>query len=211
MHVFTHESIAVGADRPTHQPVERLAALRAIPGLLVIRPGDANETAVAWRVALETRDRTVVLILSRQALPTQDRRRYAPADGLRCGAYVPLEARGPTPQLILIASGSELGLIFTAADRLHAQGIAVRCGSMPSWELFEAQTLADQRRVLPPSVGAKLAVEGGVAQGWHRYVGPGGGVLSLETFGVSAPAHDVQTRYGFTVDEVCRRAMELMR
>jgi transketolase len=167
VHVFTHDSIALGEDGSTHQPVEQIAALRAIPNLTVIRPGDANETAVAWRVALETHDRPVVLVLSRQNLPTLDRSRYAPADGLRRGAYVLLDPPGGTPELILIASGSEVGLIVAAAQRLQGEGIAVRCISMPSWELFDALPQAERDIVLPPSVSARLAVEAGVAQGWQ--------------------------------------------
>jgi len=209
VHVFTHDSIAVGEDGPTHQPMEQLAALRAIPNLTVIRPGDANETAVAWRVALETRDRPVLLILSRQDLPTLDRRVYAAADGLRRGAYVLLDAPDAKPALILIASGSEVGLIVAAAERLQKQGIAVRCVSMPSWELFEAQAAEYRSAVLPPSVGARLAVEAGVSQGWHRYVGNTGDVLAVDRFGASAPGEMVLREYGFTVDEVCRRAAAL--
>jgi len=210
IHVFTHDSIALGEDGPTHQPVEQLAALRAIPALTVIRPGDANETAVAWRVALETRDRPVVLVLSRQNLPTLDRSRCAPADGLRRGAYVLLEAPGGKPELILIAGGSEVGLIVAAAERLQAQGIAVRCVSMPSWELFDALPQLERDAVLPPSVSARLAVEAGVAQGWHRYVGAAGDVLSVERFGASAPAEVLLREYGFTVDNVCVRAQGLL-
>ena len=209
VHVFTHDSIALGEDGPTHQPVEQLAALRAIPNLTVIRPGDANETAVAWRVALETRDRPVVLVLSRQDLPTLDRSRYAPADGLRRGAYVLSDAADGKPELILIASGSEVGLIVAAAQRLQAQGIAVRCVSMPSWELFDALPQVERDAVLPLSVGARLAVEMGVAQGWHRYVGAAGGVVSVERFGASAPAEVLLREYGFSVEEVCRRALAL--
>jgi transketolase len=211
VHVFTHDSIAVGEDGPTHQPVEQLANLRAIPNLTVIRPGDANETAVAWRVALETRDRPVVLVLSRQNLPTFDRSRHAPADGLRRGAYVLLDADGGKPELILIASGSEVGLIVAAAGRLQGQGVAVRCVSMPSWELFDALPPFERDAVLPPSVGARLAVEAGVAQGWHRYVGAAGDVLSVERFGASAPSDVLLREYGFSVDEVCRRALALRR
>lgn len=207
--VFTHDSIALGEDGPTHQPVDQLAALRAIPNLTVIRPGDANETAVAWRVALETRDRPVALVLSRQNLPTLDRSRYAPADGLRRGAYVLIDAPNARPQLILIASGSEVGLIVAAAERLQGQGIAVRCVSMPSWELFDALPQVERDAVLPRSVGARLAVEAGVAQGWHRYVGAMGDVLSVERFGASAPAEVLLREYGFTVDNVCARAMAL--
>ena len=209
VHVFTHDSIALGEDGPTHQPVEQLAALRAIPNLTVIRPGDANETAVAWRVALETRDRPVVLVLSRQDLPTLDRSRYASADGLRRGAYVLSDAADGKPELILIASGSEVGLIVAAAQRLQAQGIAVRCVSMPSWELFDALPQVERDAVLPLSVGARLAVEMGVAQGWHRYVGAAGGVVSVERFGASAPAEVLLREYGFSVEEVCRRALAL--
>jgi transketolase len=209
--VFTHDSIAVGEDGPTHQPVEQLANLRAVPNLLVIRPCDANETAVAWRVALEVSDRPVVLVLSRQNLPVLDRSRYAAADGLRQGAYVLSDAPGAVPQLILIASGSEVALVLAAADHLRAQGIAVRCVSMPSWELFDALPQAERDAVLPPSVGARLAVELGVAQGWHRYVGAAGDVLSVETYGASAPADVLLREYGFTVEDVCRRARAIIQ
>jgi transketolase len=210
IHVFTHDSIALGEDGPTHQPVEQLAALRAIPNLIVIRPGDANETAVAWRVALETRDRPVVIVLSRQALPTLDRTRYAAADGLRRGAYILSDAANGRPALILIASGSEVTLIVAAAERLQAQGLAVRCVSMPSWELFDALPRAERDAVLLPSVGARLAVEAGVAQGWHRYVGVSGEVVSVERFGASAPAEVLLREYGFTIDNVCARATALL-
>jgi transketolase len=211
VHVFTHDSIAVGEDGPTHQPVEQLASLRAMPNLIVIRPGDANETAVAWRVALETRDRPVLLILTRQALPTLDRSRYAAAEGLRRGAYVLSDAPNGKPDLILIASGSEVALIVAAAERLQRQGIAVRCVSMPSWELFEALPQAERDAVLPPAVGARLAVELGVPQGWERYTGARGVMLGVERFGASAPAAVLLDKYGFTVDEVCARAEALLR
>jgi transketolase len=209
VYVFTHDSIAVGEDGPTHQPVEHLAALRAIPGLTVIRPGDANETAVAWRVALETRDRPVALVLTRQAGPTLDRSRYASADGLRRGAYVLSDAADGEPELILIATGSEVGLMVAAAERLQAQGVSVRCVSMPSWELFDGLSQTDRDAVLPPTVSARLAVEAGVAQGWHRYVGDAGDVLSVERFGASAPGDALLREYGFSVEEVCRRALAL--
>jgi transketolase len=208
--VFTHDSIAVGEDGPTHQPVEQLASLRAIPKLIVIRPGDANETAVAWRVALEARDRPVVLVLTRQDVPTLDRSRYAAADGLRRGAYVLSDAPDGKPELILLASGSEVGLIVAAAEQLQAQGIAVRCVSMPSWELFEALPQAERDAVLPPSVGARLAVELGVAQGWERYIGARGDMLGVARFGASAPTAVMLREYGFTVDNVCARARALL-
>ena len=210
VHVFTHDSIALGEDGSTHQPVEQLANLRAIPNLIAIRPGDANETAVAWRVALETRDRPVVLVLSRQDMPTLDRSRFAAADGLRRGAYVLSDAPNGQPQLILIASGSEVGLIVGAAERLQGQGVAVRCVSMPSWELFESLPQAERDAVLPPSVGARLAVELGVAQGWDRYTGAQGSMLGVERFGASAPGDVMLREYGFTVDNVCARAKALL-
>jgi transketolase len=211
VHAFTHDSIALGEDGPTHQPVEQLANLRAIPNVIVIRPADANETAVAWRVALEARDGPVVLVLTRQDVPTLDRKRYAPADGLRSGAYVLGDAPNGKPDLILIASGSEVGLIVAAAEQLQTQGIAVRCVSMPSWELFEGLPQAERDAVLPPTATARLAVEMGAAQGWHRYVGDRGAVLSVERFGASAPAEVLLREYGFTVEHVCERAMALLK
>ena len=210
VHVFTHDSIAVGEDGPTHQPVEQLASLRAIPNLVVIRPADANETAVAWRVALEMRERPVLLVLTRQEVPTLDRSRYAAADGLRRGAYVLSDAPNGKPELILLASGSEVGLIVAAAERLQQEGIAVRCVSMPSWELFEALPQAERDAVLPPAVTARLAVELGVAQGWERYTGARGDMLGVERFGASAPATVLLREYGFTVDIVCARARALL-
>ena len=210
VHVFTHDSLALGEDGPTHQPVEQMANLRAIPNLIVIRPGDANETAVAWRVALETRDRPVVLVLTRQDVPTLDRSRYASAQGLRRGGYVLSDAPSGKPDLVLLASGSEVSLIVAAAERLQAQGTAVRCVSMPSWELFEALPQTERDAVLPPSAGARLAVELGVAQGWDRYIGAHGGMISVERFGASAPAEVLLREYGFTVDNVCARAKALL-
>jgi transketolase len=211
VHVYTHDSIALGEDGPTHQPVEQLANLRAIPNVIVIRPADANETAVAWRVALEARDGPVVLALTRQDVPTLDRKRYASADGLRSGAYVLRDAPNGKPDLILIASGSEVSLIVAAAEQLQTRGIAVRCVSMPSWELFEGLPQAERDAVLPPAVKARLAVELGAAQGWHRYVGDGGEVLSIEHFGASAPAETLLREYGFTAEHVCARATALLQ
>jgi transketolase len=210
IYVFTHDSIAVGEDGSTHQPVEQLAALRAIPNLDVIRPCDANETAAAWRVAVETRDRPVALILSRQNLPTLDRGRFAAADGLQRGAYILADAPNGNPDLILIASGSEVGLIVAAQQKLQAQNIATRIVSMPSWERFDAQSKEYRDSVLSPSSGARLAVEAGVSQGWHRYVGDRGDVLSVERFGASAPGEIVMREFGFTVENVCRRALALL-
>ncbi|CAN7502220.1 transketolase [Pseudomonas sp. LjRoot263] len=210
VHVFTHDSLALGEDGPTHQPVEQLASLRAIPNLVLIRPADANEAAVAWQVAVTTRDRPVLLVLTRQSLPTQDRNRYAPADGLRRGAYVLSDAANSEPELILLASGSEVALILAAGERLEREGIAVRCVSMPSWELFEALPQAERDAVLPPSVGARLAVELGVRQGWERYIGARGDMLGVEHFGASAPADVLLREYGFSIDNVCARAKALL-
>ena len=208
--VFTHDSIGVGEDGPTHQPVEHLAALRAIPHLTVIRPCDANETAEAWRIAVESRRRPVALILTRQALPTLDRTRYASAEGLMRGAYVLADGPGDKIELILIASGSEVALILSAQQKLAEQGIVARTVSMPSWELFEAQTQEYRDTVLPPSIRARLAVEAGVAQGWHKYVGDQGDAICLDRFGVSAPANLVFELFGFTVDNVVSRALKLV-
>jgi len=215
VHVFTHDSIAVGEDGPTHEPVEHLAALRAIPGLTLIRPGDANETAEAWKVALAMRDAPVTLVFSRQAVPTLDRARLASAEGLRRGAYVLddegfADDGGTGERLLLIASGSEVHLVVEAARRLRERGLRVRCVSMPSWELFDAQPQDYRDSVLPPGVDARLAVEAGVSQGWERYVGDRGGVLGVDRYGASAPGDEVMARYGFTVDEVCRRALALL-
>src|SRR5665213_2367404 len=207
IHVFTHDSIGLGEDGPTHQPIEQLANLRAVPNLTVLRPGDANETAVAWQIALETKTRPVVLVLSRQAVPTLDRSLYASAQGVRHGAYVLKDAVNGDPKLILIASGSEVELIVAAAARLEVEGIAVRCVSMPSWDLFDALPVDDRDAVLPPSVHARLAVEAGATQGWHRYTGDGGDVLGIDHFGASAPGDVVMREFGFTVDNVVAHAL----
>ena len=207
VYVFTHDSLALGEDGPTHQSVEQIASLRAIPQLRVIRPGDANETATAWRVAIETRDRPVALILTRQSVPTLNRTEFASADGLRRGAYILADVPEGNPDVILIASGSEVDLIVAARQALQEQHIAVRLVSMPSWELFEAQSRSYRDSVLPPSVRARLAVEAGVTQGWHRCVGDQGDVIGVDRFGASAPGPVVMREYGFTVEHVCARAL----
>jgi transketolase len=209
IHVFTHDSIALGEDGPTHQPVEHLAALRAVPNLLVIRPGDANETAVAWQVALESAG-PVALILSRQNIPTLDRNRYAPAEGLRRGAYVVAHTAGGKPDLILIATGSELHLALAAQDELAKQDIHASVVSMPSWELFDKQPQEYRDSVLPPLVTKRLAIEAGSTLGWHRYVGDGGDILGVDRFGTSAPGEIVLREYGFTIENVCRMALTLL-
>jgi transketolase len=211
IHIFTHDSIALGEDGPTHQPIEQLANLRAIPNVTLLRPGDANETAVAWQIALETKGRPVLLVLTRQAVPTLDRSRYASAQGVRRGAYVLSDAANGKPQLILIASGSEVGLIVATAQRLQQEGVAVRCVSMPSWDLFDALPQAGRDAVLPPSVRARLAVEAGATLGWHRYVGDAGVVIGVDRFGASAPGETVLREYGFSVDNVYARAKALLR
>jgi len=209
IHVFTHDSVALGEDGPTHQPIEQLAGLRAVPNLTVIRPADANETAVAWRVAIEHCDAPVTLVFTRQAVPTLDRSRMGAADGLRRGAYV-LDDGGAEPAVILIASGSEVHLIVDAAQRLRETGLAVRCVSMPSWELFDAQPQDYRDSVLPPTVRARLAVEAGATQGWSKYVGDSGDVLGIDHFGASAPGEVSMKKFGFTVEEVCRRAQAVL-
>ena len=208
--VFTHDSVGLGEDGPTHQPVEQLASLRAIPGLTVIRPGDANETAQAWRVAVAVENRPVALALSRQKVPTLDRNRYAPADGLRRGAYVLADAPNGKTDAVLIASGSEVNLIVEAQKKLEERGVHVRVVSMPSWELFEAQPKAYRDEVLPRGVSARLAVEAGAPQGWCRYVGDRGDVLGLDHFGASAPGEVTLREFGFTVENVCKHVEALL-
>ncbi len=210
IYVFTHDSIGVGEDGPTHQPVEQLAALRAIPHLVVIRPCDANETAVAWRVALESRNRPVALALSRQNLPTLDRSQYGKADGLRQGAYILADAPHGRPDIILIGTGSEVPLVIGAKEKLAAQKIYARVVSMPSWELFDGQAKDYRHSVLPSSVRPRLAVEAGLPQGWHRYVGDSGDIIGIERFGASAPGAVVMEQFGFTVDHVVERARSLI-
>ncbi len=211
IYVFTHDSIGVGEDGPTHQPIEQLAALRAIPHLIVIRPGDANETAVAWRVAIATRDRPVALALTRQNVPTLDRGQFAAADGLRRGAYILSDAPNGKADLVLIASGSELSLIVAARQKLLERNIRARIVSMPSWELFDLQSQEYRESVLPPSVRPRLAVEAALPQGWHRYVGDGGAVIGMERFGASAPGNVVMEKFGFTVENVVERAVALVK
>jgi transketolase len=210
IHVFTHDSIAIGEDGPTHQPVEHLAALRAIPGLIVIRPCDANETAAAWKTALERGDRPTALILSRQPLPTLDRNLYAPASGLSRGGYVLAGSEGEVPELVLIATGSEVTLALAARDALLARNVRATVVSLPSWELFDEQPQAYRDSVLPPRVKARLAIEAGSPMGWHRYTGDGGKVIAVESFGASAPGGTMLREFGFTVEKVTEHAVALL-
>ncbi len=208
IHLFTHDSIGLGEDGPTHQPVEQLASLRAIPGLDVIRPADANEVAEAWRVALDRSHQPVALVLTRQNVPILDRAKYAPAAGLRRGGYVLADAGDP--ELILIATGSEVALALAAHDELSGEGIRSRVVSLPCWELFDRQDQAYRDEVLPPSVTARISVEEASTVGWDRYVGSGGVKVGMHTFGTSAPLKDVQTKFGFTPDRVAELAKELL-
>jgi transketolase len=196
--IFTHDSIGVGEDGPTHQPIEHLASLRAMPALITIRPGDANEVAEAWRMTMELTHDPVVLVLSRQAMPTLDRSRYASATGVRHGAYVLADAPGGEPEVVLMASGTEVALVVTAHEQLVADGVRSRVVSMPSWKLFERQPLDYREQVLPPGVTARVAVEQASAFGWDRYVGPTGVTIAMRTFGASAPLKDLQQKFGFT-------------
>lgn len=208
--VFTHDSIGLGEDGPTHQPVEQIAALRAIPNLVVIRPGDANETAEAWRAAVKRRSGPTALLLTRQGVPTLDRSVYEAAEGLHKGAYVLAEFGKGEPELVLMASGSEVPLIIEAGKKLAEEGINLRVVSFPSWELFAEQEQAYRDTVLPPAVTARLAVEAGVSQGWEKWVGAGGKIIGMDTYGASAPAEILFEKYGFTVENVMLQAKSLL-
>jgi transketolase len=209
IYVFTHDSIGLGEDGPTHQPVEQLAALRAIPRLRVIRPADANETAAAWQVALANRQLPTALALSRQNLPIIDRRTHGAAEGVARGGYV-LAAEEGALQALLIASGSEVSLILAAREILQQQGIATRVVSLPCWELFDEQLQDYRHEVLPPACSARLAVEAASAFGWERYVGDHGEILAMDDFGASAPADQLMAHFGFTVDQVVARVRQLI-
>jgi transketolase len=209
IHLFTHDSIGLGEDGPTHQPVEQLAGLRAIPGLDVIRPADANEVAEAWRVALDRTRQPVALVLTRQDVPVLDRSRYASAEGLRRGGYVLADAGGGSdPEVILIATGGDVAVALGAHEELSGEGISSRVVSLPCWELFDRQDAAYRDQVLPPSVTARVSVEEASTLGWDRYVGPAGRKIGMHTFGTSAPLKDVLDKFGFTPDKVAEAARE---
>ena len=208
MHILTHDSIGVGEDGPTHQPVEQLISLRAIPGLLVFRPADANEVAETWRIVTALRHEPAALILSRQALPTLDRTKFAAPSGLARGGYVLAEGEGGTPDVILLATGSEVHLALAAREELQADGISTRVVSMPCWELFDRQPPQYRDEVLPPSVTARVAVEQASTLGWDRYVGDDGAVIGMHTFGVSAPLKQLLVKFGFTPDRVAQVARD---
>jgi transketolase len=208
--VFTHDAMGDGEDGPTHQPVEHLASLRAIPGLVTLRPGDANEVVEAYRYVMQLRHQPAVLALSRQPLPTLDRRNYAPATGVARGAYVLADAPGANPEVILIATGSELSLAVDAHGKLTAEGIRSRVVSMPSWDIFEQQTREYRDDVLPPDVKARIAIEQASTFGWDRYVGTSGQVIGMKTFGASAPLKELQKKFGFQPDRVVLAAKALL-
>ena len=211
IYIFTHDSIGVGEDGPTHQPVEQLTSLRAVPGLITLRPGDANEVVEAWRVILRLRHEPLALVLSRQALPTLDRDHYAPASGLARGAYVLADAEGGTPDVLLLATGSEVGLCVDAYEQLKAEGIQARVVSMPSWELFEQQDRPYRDSVIPPAVTARVSVEQASTLGWDRYVGLEGYSIGMRTFGASAPLKELQKKFGFTADSVVGAAKKQLQ
>jgi transketolase len=209
--VFTHDAMGDGEDGPTHQPVEHLASLRAIPGLVTLRPGDANEVVEAYRYVLQLRHQPAVLTFSRQALPTLDRTKYAPASGVAQGAYILADAPEGNPELILIATGSEVSLAVEAYEQLVKDGIRARVVSMPSWDIFERQTAEYRNRVLPPDVKARVAIEQASTFGWERYVGDKGRIVGMHTFGASAPLKELQKKFGFVPDQVVALAKEVLR
>ena len=208
--IFTHDSIGVGEDGPTHQPIEQLISLRAVPGLMTLRPADANEVVEAWKVIMALKKEPVALILTRQALPTLDRAKYGSAAGLARGAYILADPDDGNPQLILMATGSEVYLCIDAYEKLKAEGIRVRVVSMPSWDLFEHQDQSYRDHVLPPDVTARLAVEQASFFGWAQYTGLKGRVIGMRTFGASAPLKDLQKKFGFTTEAVIQAARELL-
>src|ERR1700726_518463 len=208
--VFTHDSIGLGEDGPTHQPIEQLAGLRAMPNMIVMRPGDANEVTEAWKIIMPLRHQPVALVLTRQALPTLDRTKYAAASGVARGAYVLADAPGGTPDVILIGTGSEVHLCVEAYEKLKAEGINARVVSMPSWELFEKQDAEYRESVFPPNVTARVSVEMAATTGWERYVGPKGKIIGMHSFGASAPLKDVLKKFGFLADRVIATAKEVL-
>jgi len=209
--VFTHDAMGDGEDGPTHQPIEHLVSLRAIPGLITLRPGDANEVVEAYRVIMQLRHQPVVLALSRQPLPTIDRSKYAPASGVAQGAYVLADAPGVKPEVIIIASGSEVSLAVSAHETLLAEGVHSRVVSMPSWEIFERQPQAYRDSVLPPKVKARVAVEQGSILGWERYIGNSGRAIGMNTFGASAPLKELQKKFGFEPDQIVKAAKDQLK
>jgi len=210
IYIFTHDSIGVGEDGPTHQPVEHISSLRAIPGLVVMRPGDANETALAWKAAIEMKGRPVALILSRQNLPVFGREYSADPSRVEKGAYILFDSGKKDPDIILIATGSEVFLALGAGHDLSKSGISARVVSMPCCELFDEQDRKYKDSVLPPAVKVRLAIEAGISHGWHRYTGDAGGTICIDRFGASAPGDVLMKKFGFTVENVVNTAMKLL-
>jgi transketolase len=210
IYIFTHDSIGVGEDGPTHQPIEQLISLRAIPHLTIFRPGDANEVVESWRVIMQMRHKPAVLVLSRQALPTLDRTRYAPASGVARGGYILADAPDGKPSIVLMATGSELSLAVAAYEKLSAQGVKARVVSLPSWEIFEQQDRQYRDSVLPPDLTARISVEQASTLGWSQYVGLGGVSVGMRTFGASAPLKELQQKFGFTLDNLMAAAKALL-
>jgi len=208
IYIFTHDSIGVGEDGPTHQPVEHLISLRAIPGLITLRPADANEFVEAWRLVAELTHEPVALIASRQAMPTLDRSKYASSKGVRQGAYILVSPEEGDPDVILIGTGTEVDLCIKAYEELKKEGIKARVVSMPSWELFERQTQEYREQVLPSHITARVAIEQASTLGWERYVGTTGTIIGMNTFGASAPLKELQKKFGFTPDRVVAAAKE---
>jgi transketolase len=208
VYIFTHDSIGLGQDGPTHQPIEQLISLRSVPGLITLRPADANEVVEAWRIVTGLKHQPACLVLSRQPLPTFDRTRYGSAAGVARGAYVMADAPGGKPSVILIGTGSEVACCAEVHETLKQQGIAARLVSMPSWELFEQQDQAYRDSVLPPSVSARVSVEAGSVIGWDRYTGITGAKIGMHGFGASAPIKDVMKRFGFTPEHVLAAAKQ---
>jgi transketolase len=209
--IFTHDAMGDGEDGPTHQPVEQLISLRAIPGLVVLRPADANEVVETYRYVMQLRHQPAVIALSRQPLPTFDRNKYASASGVARGAYVMADApAGAPPEIILIASGSDVSLVVEAHEKLTSQGLRSRVVSMPSWEIFEHQSQSYREEVLPPRVKRRIAVEQGSMLGWERYVGTAGKVVGMKTFGASAPLKELQRKFGFEPDRIVELATEML-
>ena len=206
--IYTHDSIGLGEDGPTHQPIEQLATLRAVPGLLLFRPADANEVVEAWKVIMQKKHEPAVLVLTRQPLPTFDRSKYAPAAGVAKGAYTLADAPDGKPDVILIATGSEVSLCVTAYEQLASEGIKARVVSMPSWGIFEAQSDEYKKQVLPPAVKARVSVEAAATFGWSQYVGPTGKIIGMRRFGASAPIKDLLKKFGFTPEKVVEAARE---
>ncbi|HXP16607.1 MAG TPA: transketolase C-terminal domain-containing protein, partial [Terriglobales bacterium] len=208
--VFTHDSVGLGEDGPTHQPIEQLASLRAMPGLMLLRPADANEVVEAWKIIMQLQHEPAAIVLSRQPVPTFDRSRYGAAAGVARGAYILADARDGKPQVILMGSGSEVSLCVSAYEQLHAEGVKARVVSIPSWSLFEQQSDEYKAQVLPPEVKARVAVELAAPFGWSQYVGPAGIVVAMRRFGASAPIKDLLKKFGFTAEHVIEAARKAM-